>query len=312
MRFPILFLLPALAGAAMFPDTLGTAHRTASHPISVTDQALWAEYGLQDSEQASYEVEPKSNAPYTVAGYRLQDPTGALAAYQWQVGGKSPAQTVARVGTYLLVFERHRPTSAELGALKGSLPRLEDGPLPTLPNYLPGYGLSPVSERYVLGPVSLAKFYPGISPSEAGFHFGAEAQVADFISPAGTLKLAVFSYPTEGIARDRAAAFEKVSRAMAKRAGPLVAVVLAPTDLNEAEKLLSQIRYQASVTQGHRFSPPPENAGVFFINIFKLIGILLVFCILSGLAVGGWRIILRRGGLNGDGDQMISLGLRNR
>lgn len=308
MRLPILFLLPALACAAMFPDTLGTAHRTASQAVTLADGPLWAEYGLQDSEKASY----GSAAPYGVAGYRLQDVTGALAAYQWQHAVKLPSQTVVRVGTYLLIFEGHAPTNAELGALKGSLPRLEEGLLPTLPKYLPDRGLSPASERYVLGPVSLAKFYPGISPSAAGFHLGAEAQLADFTSPAGDLKLAIFSYPTVGIARDRFAELEKVSGAMAKRAGPLVAVILAPKDLNEAEMLLSQIRYQVAVTQGQRFSSPKENVGVFFINIFKLIGILLLFCLLSGLVVGGWRMLLRRGGLNGDGDQMITLGLRNR
>ncbi len=296
----------------MFPDTLGTARRTASQPVSLTDGALWAEYGLQDSERASYKGASESAAPYSVAGYRLQDPTGALAAYQWQFGRKSPGRTVARVGTYVLVFEGYTPSSAELGALKGALPRLEDGPLPTLPSYLPAPGLSPASERYVLGPVSLAKFYPGISPSEAGFHLGAEAQLADFINPSGALKLAIFSYPTTGIARDRFAALEKVPGAMAKRAGPLVALVLSPGDPNEAEKLLSKIRYQVAVTQGQRFAAPKQNVGAFFVNIFKLIGILLIFCILSGLAVGGWRMILRRGGLNGDGDQMISLGLRNR
>ncbi|MGI8988740.1 MAG: hypothetical protein ACR2I2_04030 [Bryobacteraceae bacterium] len=305
MRFPILFLLPVLASAAMFPDTLGTAQRTASRPATLSEPALWAEYGLQDSEKASY----GETAAYTVAGYRLQDATGALAAYQWQRAVKSPTQTVARVGTYLLVFEGHRPTGIELGTLKGSLPRLEEGPLPTLPNYLPSRGLSPASERYILGPVSLAKFFPGLSPAEAGFHLGAEAQLADFT---GNLKLAIFSYPTEGIARDRFEAFEKVSGAMAKRAGPLVAVILSPKDLDEAERLLSQVRYQAAVTPGHRFAPPKENVASFFLNVFKLIGILLVFCILSGFAVGGWRMILRRGGLNGDGDQMISLGLRNR
>ncbi len=309
MRFLAAFLLPALASAALFPDTLGTAHRTEARPVSIADQPLWDEYGLQASEQASY---ASGAAIYTVTGYRLQDATGALAAFQWQRASLPPSGAVERLGNYVLIFESHQPTPDELGSLRGSLPRLEEGPLPSLARYLPRTGMTPSSERYVTGPVSLAKFYPGVAPATAAFHLGAEAQLADFESPGAPLKLAIFSYPTNDIARDRLSQFQKIPGAITKRAGPLVALILAPGDPNGAERLLSQVRYQASVTESHRFPTPKDNVGGFMVNLFELIGVLLVFCALSGLAVGGLRLILRRGGASGDGDQMISLQIEKR
>ncbi len=303
------FLLPVVASAALFPDTLGTARRTAIHPAPVSDQPLWDEYGLQASEQATYESE---GATYAVSAYRLQDSTGALAVSQWQRASQPQPGAVERLGNYVLIFQIHRPTADELGSLRGSLPRLEEAPLPSLPGYLPRSGIAAASERYITGPVGLSKFYPGIPASAAGFHLGAEAQLGNFDTPAGPLKLAIFSYPTNDIARDRVAQFQKIAGAMTKRTGPLVALILAPGDPNAAESLLSQVRYQASVTAAHRFPTPKDNVGSFMVNLFELIGVLLVFCALSGLAVGGLRMILRRGGANGDGDQLISLQLEKR
>ena len=309
IRILLPLLLPILASAALFPDPLGTAHRTAIHPAPISDKPLWDEYGLQDSEQAGYDSE---GATYTVTGYRLQDATAALAVFQWQRATQPQSAAVERLGNYVLIFENHHPTSAELGILRGSLPRLEEGPLPSLPRYLPKSGMAAASERYIVGPVGLAKFYPAVAPAAAAFHLGAEAQVAAFDTPSGPLQLAIFSYPTNEIARDRVAQFQKIPGAMTKRAGPLVALILAPGDPNAAERLLAQVRYQAAVTEGHRFPTPKDNVGAFMVNLFQLIGVLLVFCGLSGLAVGGLRMILRRGGANGDGDRMISLHIDKR
>jgi len=47
-------------------------------------------------------------------------------------------------------------------------------------------------------------------------------------------------------------------------------------------------------------------------NIVLLIGILIVFCIISGLLFGGLRQILRRFGPSDDGEPMLSLHLSDR
>ena len=70
----------------------------------------------------------------------------------------------------------------------------------------------------------------------------------------GDLKLALFSYPLAAMARDQAASFAKIPGAVVKRTGPLVALVIQPKDANAAERLLSQVRYEATVTTGQ----PPK------------------------------------------------------
>ena len=50
---------------------------------------------------------------------------------------------------------------------------------------LPSDNLVPNSERYILGPVALQAFDPGIPPSVAAFHLSAEAQLGVFQSPKG-------------------------------------------------------------------------------------------------------------------------------
>ena len=79
-------------------------------------------------------------------------------------------------------------------------------------------------------------------------HFSAEAEIAKYGKPGKETRLILFSYPTMEMARDRIAHFQQVPGAVVKRAGPLVAVALNPASPDEAERLLSKIKYQAEVT----------------------------------------------------------------
>jgi hypothetical protein len=99
---------------------------------------------------------------------------------------------------------------------------------------------------------------------------------------------------------------------MVKRSGPLVAVVLSPPNPDAAEKLLSLIRYQADVTLDERVNTRRDNIGNLVINAFVLIGILLIFVSVGGLAFGSVRAFLRRGGRGDAADAMIVLHLQDR
>ena len=157
--------------------------------------------------------------------------------------------------------------------------------------------------------MALAKFSPGISPSLAGFHVGVEAQTGVFRSPKGDMTLAIFNYPTNQIAIQKISEFEGTPHAMAKRSGPLVAVILSPADPDAAETLLSKVRYQASITWNERTSTRRDNVANLILNVFVLIGILAAFCILSGLFVGAFRVWLRRGKPGSEEESMILLHL---
>jgi hypothetical protein len=92
-----------------------------------------------------------------------------------------------------------------------------------------------------------------------------------------------------------------------KRSGPLVAVVLAPPDSDAAERLLAQIRYQASVTRDEYVPTRRDNIGNLVVNAFTLIGILLGFAVVSGFALGGYRALRRRGRGGEEPDALLTL-----
>ncbi|HEY2013821.1 MAG TPA: DUF6599 family protein [Bryobacteraceae bacterium] len=316
--FLSLFLVPGLCLAAIWPESIGPFHRISASPAAPADRPLWDEYGLKESETARYENGP---AKLTATAYRLQDTTGSLAAFQWQKPAKSTPSKAANLaaetadsllmvhGSYLLSFEGYKPTTAELSGVTQSLLNVDTTSLPALPGYLPLQDRVANSERYVTGPNGLQKFDPGIPPSVAGFHFGAEAQLGVFHSPKGDLTLALFNYPTPQIAMQKIGDFEKLPGAVAKRSGPMVAVVLSPPDADFAERLLAGIRYQAEVTRDEYVPTRRDNIGNLLLNAFILIGILLAFSVVSGLALGGFRAIMRRGRKGEEADAMISLHL---
>ena len=82
------------------------------------------------------------------------------------------------------------------------------------------------SERYVLGPASLAKFEPRISADLAGFNKGAEAQIARYKTDAGEAKLLSAFLPDSADRGRPLPGVLKAVRSTARRYGPMVGVVL--------------------------------------------------------------------------------------
>jgi len=318
MKLFAALLLPLLGGAAILPDSIGAYHRLAVSQPTLNGRDLWDEYGLHEYESATYQSDA---AKFTATAYQLQDSTGAMAAFNWQRPAAAKVSRVAHYaaetatglilvrGNYLLAFDGYKPEAPELAALAGGLIHVDGTPFPTLPGFLPAQNLVPNSERYITGPMGLQTFDPAVPPSVAAFHFGTEAAFGVFHSPKGDLKLAVFNYPTPQIAMDRVAAFQNLPGAMAKRSGPLVAVVVSPPDPDEAERLLAQVQYRADITQQDHIPTRRDNIGNLVVNAFILAGILLVFCVAGGLGVGGLKVFRRRGKNGRDPDAMITLHL---
>ena len=318
MRFflPVL-LLPGILGAAILPETVGPWQRAAVTQPALADRPVWDEYGLKEAETATYR---NGTATLTLTAWRLQDTTGSLAAFQWQRPSNSQPSKLAPLsaetrdaflwveGQYLLLASGAKPTAEMIVAVDHALKNLDSTPLPVLPGYLPAEDRVPNSERYVTGAAGLARFYPGIAPSLAGFHMGAEAQLALFRSPKGDMELAVFNYPTPQIAMQKSGDFEKAG-AMAKRSGPLVAVFVNPADPDLAERLLGQVRYQAEITRDEYVPTKRDNMGDLLLNICILIGLLAGFALVSGLLWGGVRAMRRMLRRSPEPEAMITLHL---
>ena len=323
--FSLLVLLAAAVPGRsdILPGVIGPWKQVSTKPLDVkANRPLWDEYGLQDAAQGTYQNGGKS---LRVEAWRLTDSTASLGAFEYlRPADARPAPTALQeltpnaaltasgallaLGNYLVRFDGAVPEPDSVANMFRSMARYEHSMLPAFPSYLPDQQL-PNSQHYIGGPVALAQFFPGVDASAAGFHLGAEAAVANYTSG---LKLAVFSYPTPAIARNREAELAKTPGAVTKRSGPLVAVVLHPPDGNAAERLLSQIRYQAVVTTGEKPATPRDNPGNLLLNVFYLIVILMGFCLASGLLFGAFRMIFRRSGSSGDGEEILALHLGGR
>ena len=309
----------------ILPETIGAwmkqAPKQTPAPAVAPDAKVWQEYGLQGSETAEYVDGARK---FTISAYRFPDATGAFAAFEEArpedarpaevssgMAAADAEQELVAVGNYLFLFKGYKPNPEELNHIVGTVPLYAQSPLPTLPQYMPA-GADPNSQRYIVGPDSLARFAPQIPPSTAAFHFNSEAELAKYGPPGKETTIVVFTYPTMEMARDRIAHFQQIPGAVAKRSGPLIAVALNPSSPDEAERLLAKIKYQAEVTVPEHVPTLKDNPANLFLNIFILCLILAGFCIVSGLVVGGLRVLLRRAGASGDGDNMISLHLSGR
>lgn len=304
------------AQAAVWPDQIGDYKKVASTPAAVQEnRALWDEYGLNLSERAAYAAGTRH---FTGTAFRLHDSTGAFGAFEWQRPAGSVPSKLAEAaaetrdgvlfvfGNFLFVLDGWKPQLEDLRPLLERLPGLDQSPLPEV--HLPAQGLQPNSERYVIGPAGLDQFEKGVAPATAAFSLGAEVEIAQYDTTAGGMQLAVFSYPTPQIAIQRVKQFQSLPGAMAKRAGPMVAVILAPQDPNAAEWLLSLVRYNGVVTEAERIPTAKDNVADLLVTIFTLTGLLLVFFLVAGVAVG----VLRRLGWGTSGDPMTLLHLEDR
>ena len=275
--------------------------------LFASDEALWREYGLVQTNTVKH-------PQFIVTTYQMKDATGGLAAWQWQRSEngrpcdftafctEDGKRTIINDENYLIVFEGARPTKGQVEAELEALPNKRGSSLPPILTFLPREVLTPNSARYVLGPDSLKAFAPELAGANPGFEEAAEAQVASYHAGSTPVRMALFYYPTPGIARAHAATFKRLSNVHVKRSGPLVAIVLSPVSDKQADTLLSRVEYSAKITWNE--TPPPSPIKPLYqllLNIIYLSLILTGICLLAGLMYAGMRIYRRRyGTLEGD------------
>lgn len=317
LAFTLLAASVVPARAAIWPEQWWEYKRTTLEKVTPDDVMVWREYGLQEAEKATYD---DGKVKFTATGWRVHDSTAAMAVFQWKhpLNWKKSALTELAVengqnayftfGNYILLLEGHIPDEEKRQILFVQLPRLERGPLPVLTTYLPAEGLENGSQRYVLGPVSLERFEPRVPPSIAAFHMGAEAQIGRYSTPKGPMTLAIFSYPTPAMSKKQAEEFRKLSGVLAKRTGPMVALLIGAPDADAGERLLAQVNYQASVSWDETGKSPEPNMGDVILNAFLFVGVLILFIIAVGAVIGGTKVLGRKYlGWEKEEDAMLTL-----
>ncbi len=307
------------ASGAIFPDSLKNYQKAPVKTILTPDTALLDEFGIDAIEQAEYRDGPKH---FSATAWRFHDTTGAMAFFEsLRPPGAKPDNigtlavrtsdgVIFEYGNYVFEVTGSLPAPEVFSELYDHLPKFEQSALPALLANLPQDGLIANSERYILGPVSLARFDPKVAPSVAAFHLGTEGIVGKYQTKKGVLTLGIFDFPTPNLARDRITEFQKIPGAVAKRAGPLVAVTVDPPDADAAERVLSGVRYETNITLNEAV---PVNDTVpkikFILNVFVFAGLLIVLCLAAGLAYGGFRVLRRKLNRGEEPDAMITLHL---
>jgi len=292
-----------LANAAIWPAQLGPHLRQSAAPAEINppDRPLLDEYGLESAEQADY-------GAFKASAERFKDTTGAYAASIDPAGnGKS------RVGNYLVSCEGRCPK--DFLKLAGTvLPRVSAAQPPILMSYMPSKGMLPHSERYIMGPLGLHAYAPQIQESAVALQFETEGEVALYRTPRGEQTLGVFNYPTPQMARQQEHAYEAIPGAVVKRTGPFIALVVPSGQASaqapaEARKLLDQVNYLAAVAWNEPLPLviKPQTAAQMVLGILALAGIVLGFCLFSGLAFGAIRVIARKFGYSGADGRMTTL-----
>jgi len=322
--FLLILLSPSAAVAEILPEALGELVRVSHEPMEPDDKALYDELGFEEAERAAYEKPDGSTT--MVEATRFYDDTAAYAAYHWQrpaagaaaeYGKRAwagPESTLIHFGNYLVEISGAAPEDDHIELMLAFLPRVRVTPDPPVLKFVPEEGLIESSRRHVLGPESLERAAPSIPPSVAGFHFGAEAQVVRYETPAGEMQMLIFSYPSPQMARKQVEEFYQLEDVVAKRSGSLIGVVAQPSSADEAQRLLARVRYEAEVTANQQPAKRHDNLGILLLDIVILCGILIGLMLLGGLLVGGARILAGRYAPNSimaapDGSGMTRLGI---
>lgn len=297
------------ASAGIWPQKLGKYQLKSATVVNVAaeDRAeLLGELGLEGAEDADY-------GRFQVRAEKFRDTTGAYAASLEPA--REPRASTYLIGNYVISCRGNCPKDLQKLAF-AALPSPSHSAVPTLSTYLPAKGLIPHSERHIVGPVGLRTNAPQIPESTVAFPFGTEGEFALYKAPGGDQALVIFAFPTPQMARQQVTHFEDIPNVDVKRSGPLVAIVVPPASRagkksTAALELLSQVNYAGSVAwnQPMPLIVRPQTMAQILVGIFMLAGVVIGFCVVSGLAFALIRILARKFGYSDAQNAMTTLHL---
>jgi hypothetical protein len=202
-----------------------------------------------------------------------------------------------------------RPTDADLKQLADLLEQKADHTAyPFIGEHLPEKGRVRNSERYVIGPLSLAHFVPLGTDDWMGYDNSAESILAHYTVNGKDETLIVSSYPTQQVA---AAKFAKMLRRFTfdppgevpligpnvlfgKRVSSYIAVVAGAPSKQAANKVLDQVGYESNVTWDEPKQTLTEpSINNMIVEAFLGTGTIMVFAVAAGIGFGGIRILVK-------------------
>lgn len=320
LALALLALLPA-AAQSILPSSFAGWTQDASSPFTppADSSAAASEYGFSSAVQASYS---KGAGHFDIILYRMKDPSGAYGEYSYlrtpdmlhadlaQYSAISENRALILVGNLVLdIRGRDLPKadSSLRSLLAAVAPHAEHGALPTLMNNLPVKDLVPRTDHYIFGPAVLNQFFPVAIGNSLGFSNGAEAEVANYRIGAKRMTLLLVDYPTPQFALSELKQLQQQFNVndskrnsgrpplFAKRALTSLAVVAGANSEAEANAVLKNVQSGEVLTWNEptfRFTQP--NIGEVVVGTIVGSGIICLFALISGLAFGGVRLVVKR------------------
>ena len=256
--------------------------------------------------------------------YRLRDPSSAYGAYTFL---RNDSLTTADLGSYasasrdraLVVVgemlldvsateKQSRPSDADLKQLADLLDKKADHtPYPFIGEHLPEKGRVQNSERYVIGPLSLAHFVPLGTDDWMGYDHSAETILAHYTVAGKDETLVITSYPTQQVA---AFEFAGILRRFTfdppggvapgqtvlfgKRVSSYIAVVVGAPSRQAANKILDQVGYESNVTWNEpKQSYTEPGISSMIVEAFLGTGAIMIFAVAAGIGFGGIRVLVK-------------------
>jgi hypothetical protein len=314
-------ILPYSFSGWIAPSSATTVPPTGLDALVGPDTQAFREYVVKSVEQRSY-TQGAQTASITL--YRLRDPSSAYGAYTFlrndtlspvDLGSYASAshdRALIVVGEMLLDItaapNEARPSDADLKQLADALDKRADHtPYPIIGEHLPEKGRVKNSERYVIGPLSLAHFVPLGTDDWIGFDNSAETILATYQVAGKNETLLITSYPTQQVAAKKFAGMLRrfvfdppggvppgQTVLFGKRVSSYIAVVAGASSQQAANKVLDQVGYESNVTWDEpkqSYTEPGINSMI--VGAFLGTGAIMFFAIAAGIGFGGIRLLVK-------------------
>lgn len=323
---PCIALLAALPARAQKPNVIPLATSSqwrleskAKLPLTAVSKwggnpAIEKEYGVKSLEHRTYTLYPEDESVDAIFE-KAEDPSsayGLLTVYRepsmttlkdlplTEIGKNSAL--MARGENFIRITPHSGKPTREfdltirqlrslITSVGGKGPSADD--LRRLPGALPGQGLIPGSQKYLLGTEAAHRALPSFPADLFGFDEGAEVRMARYRSGGSQVRVLAVTYPTPQIARLRFEAMEKQldlnkqrgqESVYGKRTGSFVILVLDANSTASADPVLDQFKTSGYITWNERY---PGNKSVVMQMVELVLANLILTFILAGFAFGG-------------------------
>jgi len=319
------------AQAPVLPDRFGSWEAEGpAKTLKVQDLGNhWAQWGngvqvlqesvLKSNEQRTYR---SGQDEVTLRVFILRDPSSAYEFYtfllapgmrKWEIGEDAALgqnDGCFQVGN--LVVQATVPPNTKPESLRELLVALKSKadrtPPPPLKSYLPTKWRVFGTEKYALGPEAFRAAMDSLNQGayidlskEVGFQSGAEAILARFQGEHGSGVLLLIDYPTPQLAENHLRHLEQALPAAAKQAGAtverktsLLSIVFAATSAMHAQAIRDEVNYETEITwnEPHQTATDPPLVRILY-KIFLFTSLFLVVATVTGIAFGGFRILIK-------------------